>query len=50
MPKGSIIAFDEINAEEWPGETLAVMDELGIGNLRIKRFEIGSLISYAVIE
>lgn len=50
MPKGSIMVFDEINVDQWPGETLAVLDEIGISNLRIKRFEFAPLISYAVIE
>ena len=50
MPKGSIIVFDEINVDQWPGETLAVLDEIGISNLRIERFEFAPLISYAVIE
>ena len=50
MPKGSIIAFDEINSEQWPGETLAVLEELKIRNLEIKRFEFTPLMSYAVLE
>ena len=50
MPKGAIIAFDEINNEQWPGETLALLDEIGIKNLRIKRFEFAPLLSYAVLE
>ncbi len=50
MPKGAIIAFDEINVDQWPGETLAVLDEVGIKNLRIKRFEFAPLISYAILE
>jgi hypothetical protein len=50
IPKGGIIAFDELNHEAWPGETLAVIQELGLNNLRIKRFPFGSTVSYAVIE
>ena len=50
MPKGAIIAFDEINVDQWPGETLALLDEIGIRNLRIKRFEFAPLMSYAVLE
>lgn len=50
MPKGSIIAFDELNAKIFPGETLAVEETIGLRNLRIKRFPFDSYVSYAVIE
>jgi len=50
IPKGGIIAFDELNHEVWPGETVAVAQELGLNNLRIKRFPFGSTLSYAVVE
>lgn len=48
MPKGSVIAFDELNQKQWPGETMAVLDSIGLGALRIKRFEFNPQISYAV--
>lgn len=50
MPKGGVIIFDELNHEVWPGETVAVIKELGINNLRIERFSWGSTMSYAVLE
>ncbi|MFH1617154.1 MAG: TylF/MycF/NovP-related O-methyltransferase [Candidatus Margulisiibacteriota bacterium] len=50
MPKGAIIAFDELNVDGWPGEVLAVLKTIGINNLRIQRFPFDSLLSYAVIE
>lgn len=50
MPKGAIIAFDELNHEVWPGETIAVMHEIGLPRLRLERFAIGSTMSFAVIE
>lgn len=50
MPKGGIIVFDEINNKDWVGETKAVMDTIGINNLRIKRFSFNTYMSYAVIE
>lgn len=50
IPKGGIIAFDELNHELWPGETVAVMKEIGIKNLRIERIPFGGTLSYAVIE
>lgn len=50
IPKGGIIAFDELNHEVWPGETIAVMQEMGLNKLKIERFPFGSTMSYAVIE
>jgi hypothetical protein len=50
MPKGAIVAFDELNHEVWPGETVAVMESVGLKNLRIERFPWGATTAYAVIE
>lgn len=50
MPKGAVIAFDELNAEIFPGETRAVDEVLGLSNLRIERFSFDSYVSYAVVE
>ncbi len=49
MPKGSIIAFDELDNPMWPGETMALLDAYGIGALRLRRFEWDPYISYAVL-
>ncbi|MDF3857212.1 MULTISPECIES: TylF/MycF/NovP-related O-methyltransferase [Achromobacter] len=50
MPKGSVIVFDELNNRTWPGETLAVMEELGLNRLRIQRFTYEPHVSYAILE
>lgn len=50
MPKGAVIAFDELNQAAWPGETLAVLETVGLRNLRIQRFPFASALSYAVLE
>jgi hypothetical protein len=31
MPKGSVIAFDEVNNANWPGETKALLESLELG-------------------
>ena len=49
MPRGAVIAFDELNSPEWPGETLAVEHVLGISTLRLRRVEPYVGLSYAVI-
>ncbi len=48
--KGSILVFDELCDDIFPGETLAVREILGVNNLRIKRLPMTARISYAVIE
>jgi len=50
MPKGAILVFDELNAKIFPGETVAVMEEIGLRNLRIERFPFDSYVSFAVLE
>ncbi len=50
MPKGSVIAFDELNADSYPGETLALIETLGINKLELKRFKIDPYISYGIIN
>lgn len=50
MPKGAVIAFDELNAKIFPGETIAVMEQIGLRNLRIERFPFDSYVSYAVLD
>lgn len=49
MPKGSIIAFDELNTKNFPGETLALLETIGIKNLNLKKTKYDSYISYAQI-
>jgi hypothetical protein len=40
MPTGAILAFDELNQSAWPGETLAVLETVGIRNLHIQVFRL----------
>ncbi len=50
IPKGGVIAFDELNHPDYPGETIALMESLGISNLRLKRLDISSMLAYAIVE
>lgn len=50
MPKGAVIVFDELNMNLFPGETLAVMETLGIHRIRLERFEYATTMSYAVLD
>lgn len=48
MAKGSIIAFDELNWKSFPGETIAVLEELGT-KYKFKNL-LNSHINYCIIE
>ena len=50
MPKGAVLAFDELNQAAWPGETLAALDAVGLRNLRVQRFPFTPALSYAVLD
>ncbi|WP_153769211.1 TylF/MycF/NovP-related O-methyltransferase [Labrenzia sp. CE80] len=49
MAKGSIIVFDEINHLDYPGETLAVMEALGLENIGLKRVREASMAAYTIL-
>ena len=50
MPKGSIIAFDELNAHEGPGETVAFLESMDIKKYRLCRNSFDSYLCYLIIE
>lgn len=49
MPKGAVIAFDELNMDLFPGETLAAMETVGLNNVELRRFPFATSLSYAVL-
>lgn len=49
MPKGAVVAFDELNCESFPGETQAFHEVMGIGAHRLQRFAFDPWISYIVL-
>lgn len=50
MPRGAILAFDEINNSEWPGETAALLEEMNIKECELRCFEYEPNISYMTIK
>lgn len=50
LVKGSILAFDELNDHDSPGETTALDEVLGLNNLKLKRYPYTSRTSYFVFE
>lgn len=49
MGKGAIICFDELNCENFPGETIALLEQLDIRNYQINRSPIDPWISYIIV-
>lgn len=47
MPKGAVIAFDELDNPIWPGETMALLDKIGIRRLELQRLEFDPYIAFA---
>jgi hypothetical protein len=50
LTRGSVLAFDELNTPEFPGETVAVREVLGLSRYAIRRDPSNPLTSYLVIE
>jgi len=50
LTKGSVVAFDEVNDADSPGETVALMETFGLNNIRLERFPFASRVSFFVVE
>jgi hypothetical protein len=50
MPRGAILAFDELDNPMWPGETQAMLEGLSLRNLRLRRLDWDPYIAFAEIE
>jgi Macrocin-O-methyltransferase (TylF) len=49
MPRGAILAFDELDNPIWPGETLALLESIGIRNLGLERLDFDPYIAFATL-
>ena len=49
LVKGAVLAFDELNDHDAPGETQALDEVFGLKNIRLKRFPHASRVSYFVV-
>jgi hypothetical protein len=50
MPKGAIVAFDELDNPLWPGETQAMLEMFQNRLPRIERLDFDPYIGYAVLD
>lgn len=46
--KGGIVVFDELNCKQYPGETIAMLDELDLSQVELKRFPFTTHLSYFI--
>jgi hypothetical protein len=50
LTKGSVVVFDELNFEGFPGETQAVRDVLGLGRYHLRHLPLSSARAYMIID
>jgi len=50
MPKGAIIAFDELHDPKWPGETRALLEALDLNQYRLESFPFEPHISWITLD
>jgi len=50
MHKGSILAFDELDNSQWPGETLALLETVGLKNIKIETIPGDPYIGFAILD
>lgn len=48
--RGGVVAFDELNCPDFPGETAALVESLDLGKVRLRRFPFDPHISYFIKE
>lgn len=48
--KGSVLAFDELNDHDSPGESIALKEVFGLNNIKLRRFPYTSRASYFILE
>jgi hypothetical protein len=50
MPRGAVIAFDELDNPMWPGETLALLEKLNLNKTKLQRIEWDPYIAFSILE
>jgi hypothetical protein len=49
VPKGGIVAFDELNSRKWAGETIALKEKMRLGDVKLERFNFDPWPSFYVV-
>jgi len=50
VPKGGVIAFDELNQRKWGGETIAFKEHFDLNKVNLRKFNFEPHVSYFVVE
>jgi hypothetical protein len=50
LTRGSVIAFDELNCLELPGETIAVLETVGLSKYGLRRDPQNPLVSWMIMD
>jgi hypothetical protein len=50
LPRGGVVAFDQLGSRTFPGETLAVREVLGLRGLRLRRSRYAAQAAFAIVE
>jgi hypothetical protein len=50
MPKGAVLAFDELDNPLWPGETLAMLEAHAQRPLRLERLDFDPYTAFAILD
>ena len=48
--KGGIVGLDEVNSKKWEGETIALKENVAIGDIRLQKFHYGLWVSFYYVE
>jgi len=49
MPKGAVLAFDDLDNPMWPGETLGLLEMVGLKDFQLRRLEWDPYIGYGIL-
>lgn len=50
LTRGSVVAFDQVNVQTFPGETLALKEAIGLDRFALRRSPYSNAASYLVVE
>lgn len=50
LTRGSVVAFDQVNVQTFPGETLALKEVLGLDRVALRRSPYSNAASYLVVD
>lgn len=50
LVRGSVVAFDQLNDHDCPGETVALDEVFGLNSIKLKRYPYAARVSYFVVE